>query len=84
MHKILAKLLPLCLCLALAPAAVRAESGSGPIEASGDYVNKASGMTFPLSVGQFTRASLFHFDREERDVSASYNLVTGSSGIVTS
>ncbi|HMK68284.1 MAG TPA: hypothetical protein VK433_07035 [Stellaceae bacterium] len=84
MHKILANLLLLCLFLALAPATVRAQGGSGPIDASGDYVNKASGMTFPLAVGRFTRASLFHFDREERDVSASYNLVTGSSGIVTS
>ena len=70
------------LLLLLASIAAFAQSGPGPIEVEGVYVNAASGMTFPATVGEFTRASLFRFDRSERDVSASYNLVTASSGMV--
>lgn len=73
----------LCLlCLAAAPMTARAQSGPGPIEVPDVYVNAASGMTFPLAVGEFKRSGLFRFDRDERDVSAGYNLLTETSGIV--
>jgi len=70
------------LSLLLVPVAAGAQSGPGPIGVEGVYVNPASGMTFPPKVGEFMRSGLFRFDRNERDVSASYNLVAGSSGIV--
>ncbi|HVM80538.1 MAG TPA: hypothetical protein VMU06_16065 [Stellaceae bacterium] len=70
------------LSLLSVPIAASAQSGPGPIDVKGVYVNPASGMTFPLAVGEFTRSGLFRFDRNERDVSASYNLVSGPSGIV--
>lgn len=70
------------LLLGLAPTGASAQSGPGPIDVKGVYVNPASGMTFPPTVGEFTRSSLDRFDRDERDVGASYNLLSGPSGIV--
>jgi hypothetical protein len=70
------------LLLLAAPVGASAEGTSGPIEVEGVYVNPVSGMKFPATVGEFTRAGLFRYDAGERDVSASYNLITASSGIV--
>lgn len=70
------------LCLIAAPMGAHAQSGPGPIDVPGVYVNAASGMAFPLAVGEFKRSGLYRFDRDERDVSAGYNLLTETSGIV--
>lgn len=36
----------------------------------------ASGMRFPIRVGEFQRVTLLRYDFQERDVSAGYNLIT--------
>src|SRR5512135_3255623 len=75
----------LCLLfLAAVPMGAHAQSGPGPIEVPGIYVNAASGMTFPPAVGEFKRSGIYRFDRDERDVGVDYNHLTESSGIAAS
>ncbi len=45
------------------------------------YTHTASGMKFPVRVGEFQRVTLFRYDLQERDVSAGYNLITSLCAI---
>lgn len=47
-----------------------------PIEARGPYRHVAADAIFPERVGGFVRDTLYQYDAEGRDVSASYNLAT--------
>lgn len=46
------------------------------IQTKGLYTQPASGMRFPVRVGEFQRVTLLRYDLQERDVSAGYNLIT--------
>ena len=42
----------------------------------GDYLHAPAQALFPASVGEFRRSDIYQYDREGKDVSASYNLAT--------
>ena len=52
-----------------------------PIPSQGLYVHKASGMEFPITVGEFRRTKLLRYDTGELDVSAGYDLFTPTSQV---
>jgi len=51
------------------------------IAAEGGYVHPASGMTFPVAVGEFRRVNLIRYDAAGSDVIAGYNSVEPTSGV---
>lgn len=67
--------------LALALALVAAVGGTPAaaqreVPADGPYLHGPARALFPLQVGRFRRTTLYQYDREGKDVSASYNLAT--------
>jgi len=43
------------------------------VSADGTYIHVASGMTFPIAVGDFQRVQVLRYDEESLNVSAGYN-----------
>lgn len=79
MSKIAIAVLTVCLSLFLAGCPVRPRPLSQPetIVAEGAYVHEKSGMTFPLSVGDYRRTEIIRYDEQNLDVSAGYDLYDG-------
>jgi hypothetical protein len=44
------------------------------ITATGPFTHAASGMTFPIAVGDFQRATIHQFDEQGRNIGVGYNL----------
>lgn len=57
--------------LAAQPAAAQRE-----VATDGPYVHRPAHAFFPVRVGQFRRSTIYRYDEEGKDVSASYNLAT--------
>lgn len=51
------------------------------IKSEDTYTHVASGMTFPLSVGDFHRSKVIRYDTEILDMSAGYDLVTVTGSV---
>ena len=51
------------------------------IKAEGSYAHTASGMTFPLRIGNFQRVTVLRYDVEGLDMSAEYYLFTLSGAV---
>ena len=54
----------------------QAAAAQNEVETRGPYVHREAGAVFPVRVGEFRRSELYSYDRDGRDVSASYNLAT--------
>ena len=66
-----AALLALAATIAWQPAAAQRE-----VDARGPYVHGPARALFPVKVGGFRRSTIYQYDQEGKDVSASYNLAT--------
>jgi hypothetical protein len=71
----------LSLFLAGCPARPRPLSQPEAIVAEGAYVHEKSGMTLPLTVGDYRRTAVLRYDQQSLDVSAEYDLYDGRGKI---
>src|SRR5712691_5780932 len=69
----------LALCFLIAEAAAQ---GLNVLRPTGPYTQAASGMTFPESVGDFTRVNIIRYRPDGTDESAGYNRLEQSHEIV--
>lgn len=60
--------------LAFAVAGWQPAAAQNRVETRGPYIHREAQAVFPLRVGEFRRSEVFSYDKEGRDVSASYNL----------
>ena len=72
-----------CMGLALVACSSASHQLARPetILAQGAYTHAASGMSFPIAVGDFRRVTLLRYDSAARDVSAYYFMPSPSGGI---
>jgi hypothetical protein len=82
-HIIASFLTALVLLFAGCPSVSQASEGAAMREmANGVIEHSASGMQFPLACGDFTRAGVRQYDKNGRDVSVAYNLLSSVTPIV--
>jgi hypothetical protein len=67
------------LCTLVGPAAGQ---GLNVLHPDGPYTQAATGMTYPVSVGDFQRVSIIRYKSDGTDESAGYNQSTPAGGIV--
>lgn len=82
MSRFTAPILLLSLVLIGCPARPRPLDQPQLIVAHGAYVHEKSGMTFPIAVGDFQRATVQRYDQDGLDVSAGYNLFDAKRQII--
>jgi hypothetical protein len=68
--------------LGLAAAAWQPSAAQELVEATGPYLHRSAPATFPMRVGGFGRSQILRYDKEGRDVSASYEFATPEGQLV--
>ncbi len=71
-----------CLCAAAAMAALPAYAQITRLNVQGPYTQQSSGMTYPESVGDFSRVSILQYKPDGSDMSAGYHRMLAQAEIV--
>jgi len=71
------------LAVLLAACGSQAQAPDQPkkLNPSGAYVHRATGFTFPVALGKFTRTAITEYNQEKTDVSAGYGKVAGQESV---